>query len=69
MKKLLILFVGMLSACQTVNNKTVKDMPTAYLCDLLSPNFITTPSERKEIFVELEKKGARCAINIDIKKY
>lgn len=57
---LLAVSVAALSACQTVNSETVQDMPTGYLCDLLSDSYITTPSERRAIFTELETRNAEC---------
>ena len=47
-------------ACETVNKDTVVNMPTAKLCDLLGPNWITSPSEDIDIYKELEKRGASC---------
>jgi S1-C subfamily serine protease len=49
-----------LAACETVNVTTVKDMPTAKLCDFLGPNWITLQSERDAIFSELEARGENC---------
>ncbi len=68
--KLWIVLTGTLaaaSACQTVNPETVQDMPTGYLCDLLSDSYITTPSERRAIFAELESRDAECIATQEIR--
>ena len=55
--------VFFLSGCATVNEKTVEDMPTGYLCQFLDPNtWITTNAERSAIFKELKKRDADCIL-------
>ncbi|MDX1292154.1 MAG: hypothetical protein R3265_05020 [Hyphomonas sp.] len=56
-----------LAACETVNAETVSTMPSGYLCDLLSDNFITTPSERRAIFAELESREVDCVNVVEIR--
>ena len=43
-----------------VDNQTVKDMPKAYLCELLGPDYISMPSERRAVYTELEARGEEC---------
>lgn len=43
-----------------VNTDSVREMPTGFLCDILSPNYVSLPSERRTIFSELERRGAEC---------
>ena len=62
-----LVFSVLLGGCQTVNEKTVADMPTGYLCDLLSPNYVTLPSERRAIFAELEKRNADCVQAVEVR--
>ena len=33
-----IVSISLLAGCDTVNDETVKDMPTGYLCSMLDPN-------------------------------
>lgn len=56
-----------LNGCETVNTDTVADMPTGYLCDLLSDNYITLPSERRAVYHELEKRDAECVDTEEIR--
>lgn len=65
-KALVIGIVGlgfsMLSSCAyvKVDDQTVKDMPKAYLCELLGPDYISMPSERRAVYTELEARGEEC---------
>ena len=54
--------VVLLSACTgPVNEQTVLDMPTGYLCRILdSSEYISLPSEQKAIYAELERRGEDC---------
>lgn len=56
----LVLSVASLAACETVNSTTVAEMPSGYLCDMLGPEWVTLPSERRAIFEELERRGEQC---------
>ena len=51
-----------LGACTgPVNESTVGDMPTGYLCRILdSSEYISLPSEQSAIYAELEKRGDEC---------
>lgn len=49
-----------LIGCVTVNKETVKDMPSAYLCNLLGPGYMTTPNEQMAIYRELENRNQQC---------
>jgi len=40
--------------------ETLADKPTAYLCRLLGPDYITTPKEQEALYRELERRGATC---------
>ena len=52
-----------LAGCVTVNDATVKDMPTGYLCQFLNPNtWISTSTERTSIFKELKDRDADCVL-------
>ena len=56
---------GLLAGCGyvTVNDATVKDMPTGYLCQFLDPNtWISTSAERAAIFAELKVRDADCVL-------
>jgi hypothetical protein len=63
----LVCLASVLSACETVNAETVPTMPSGYLCDLLSDNYITTPSERRAIFAELESREVDCVNVVEIR--
>lgn len=55
--------IGLLASCVTVDNTTVKDMPTGYLCQFLDPNtWISTAAERQAIFDELKARDADCVL-------
>lgn len=43
-----------------VNERTVIDMPTGYLCRILGDDYISLPSEQRAIYGELERRGAQC---------
>ena len=51
-----------LAACTgPVNDATVRDMPTGYMCRLLnSDEYISLPQEQRAIYAELERRGAEC---------
>ena len=51
-----------------INSTTTRDMPSGYLCDILGPDYITLPSERKAIYAELERREAECIKTIGIKQ-
>lgn len=52
-----------LAGCETINEGSVKDMPTGYLCTFLDPNtWVTTSDERQAIFAELERRNADCIL-------
>ena len=56
---------GLLAGCNsvTVNDVTVKDMPTGYLCQFLNPDtWISTSAERTSIFKELKDRDADCVL-------
>lgn len=58
----LVLFAA-LAGCVTVNDRTVKDMPTGYLCQFLDPNtWLSTAAERQAIFDELKLRNADCIL-------
>ena len=53
-------FLG-LASCVTVNDETVKDMPTAFLCRLMdSREYITLPHEQQSVYRELERRQVDC---------
>lgn len=55
--------LGLLAGCETVNDQTVQDMPTGYLCSFLDPNtWISTSEERAAIFKELKERNADCVL-------
>lgn len=61
MKKCALLIAFTLVGCTgPLDPKSVQDMPTAYLCDILGPNYTALPGERRTIYAELEKRGAQC---------
>jgi hypothetical protein len=52
-----------LMACETLNETSVRDMPTGYLCTFLDPNtWITTSNERQAVFGELKRRNADCIL-------
>jgi hypothetical protein len=53
---------GLLAACTgPVNDQTVRDMPTGYMCRILdSGEYISLPSEQRAIYAELERRGEGC---------
>jgi hypothetical protein len=65
MKKALLLMavVSLLTACVSVTQNSVKEMPTGYLCSLLNQDaYITLGSERRIIFAELRERGEDCVL-------
>lgn len=63
MKAKVIFVCGVLTvaACTgPVNDQTVRDKPTGYLCRILGPDYISLPSEQEAIYRELERRGAQC---------
>jgi|GEM_PF-5388801 len=52
--------VFLASCTGPINNQTVKDKPTDYLCRILGPDYISLPSEQEAIYRELEARGAQC---------
>ena len=53
--------LGTLGACTgPINNETVRDMPTGYLCRILGPDYTSLPSEQRAIYAELERRGEQC---------
>ena len=64
-----VLGLGLLTACESINEQTVKDMPTGYLCTFLDPNtWITTGNERAAIFKELKARDADCVLRAGTSK-
>lgn len=58
---LLLLAVVILNACTgPINEKTVSDKPSGFLCHMLSSQYITLPSEQIAIYRELERRGEQC---------
>lgn len=51
-----------LGACTgPVNDATVRDMPTGYMCRILdSSEYMSLPSEQRAIYAELERRGEEC---------
>lgn len=43
-----------------INNETVAGKPTAYLCRILSNDYLSLPSEQEAIYRELERRGEQC---------
>lgn len=61
MRWLMLVAVVAVAGCETVNNETVKDMPSGYLCRMLdSREYISLPSEQRAIYAELERRGVEC---------
>lgn len=62
MTKIVFLLVGLtlLSCTGPLNEETMADMPTSYLCRILSPDYISLPSEQLAIYKELERRGQQC---------
>jgi hypothetical protein len=54
--------VVLISACTgPVNEQTVRDMPTGYMCRILdSSEYMSLPSEQRAIYAELERRGEDC---------
>lgn len=59
---LAIAAAGFLVGCTgPINQETVADMPTGYLCRILdSDEYISLPSEQRAIYAELERRGEQC---------
>ena len=52
-----------LAGCVEVNETSVTQMPTGYLCSFLDPNtWTTTARERQAIFQELKRRNADCIL-------
>jgi hypothetical protein len=53
---------SLFAACTgPVNDETVQDMPTGYMCRILdSREYISLPSEQRAIYGELERRGEEC---------
>lgn len=51
-----------LAACTgSINETTIKDMPTGYICRILdSIEYLSLPSEQRTIYGELEKRKETC---------
>ena len=64
LKKLLIAAIAtapLISCTGPINNETLKDMPTKFICRLLdSDEYISLPSEQRAIYTELEKRNEEC---------
>jgi hypothetical protein len=62
MKAFLSLFASaLLIGCTgPINSQTVVDKPTAYLCRILSDDYLSLPSEQEAIYRELERRGEEC---------
>ena len=54
------LLVPVASCTGPLNAETLADKPTGYLCRLLSPDYITLPSEQEAIYRELDRRGTQC---------
>jgi hypothetical protein len=64
-----IVCFGLLAGCDSVNDETVKDMPTGYLCSMLDPNtWITSGQDRAAIFKELKVRDADCVLRAGTSK-
>lgn len=48
------------ASCFSVNEETVKTMSSGRLCDLLTPKYITLPSENRAARAELRRRNVRC---------
>ena len=58
---ILAAFLVLASACTgPINEETVVDMPTGYICDILGPDYLSVPQERLALFRELERRGEEC---------
>ena len=62
MKKIFasLALLGVASCTGPVNDETVRDMPTGFLCKIVSNAYIALPSEERAIYKELERRGERC---------
>ena len=49
-----------LLSCTTYTAETVKDMPAAYICELLGPMHSLTTKERRVLYAELESREMQC---------
>ena len=59
-----VLLLGSTACTGPVNDETVREMPTGYMCRILdSSQYISLPSEQKAIYRELERRGERCEGN------
>ena len=43
-----------------LNQQTMKDMPSSFLCRILGPDYLSLPSEQLAIYKELERRGEQC---------
>ena len=50
----------LVASCFTVNDETVKSMSSDFLCGLLTPKYITLPSENRAARAELKRRNVRC---------
>jgi S1-C subfamily serine protease len=48
------------ASCFSATEESVKPLSSSVLCDFLTPNYITLPSERRAIRGELAKRNVRC---------
>ena len=58
--------LSILTACQTVNKSTVKDLPNGMICEMLGPAWITTFEERKALYAEQDARKIYCGPTIGV---
>ena len=55
------------TGCVSLNDSTVPNFADSQLCDFLTPNWITLPSERAAVLREITKRNIKCAGSIAYK--
>ena len=58
---LILAVVFVTVGCVTANSETVKEMGDGFICELLGPMWMSTPSEKNALYIETENRGLICA--------
>lgn len=59
---LVLLSLALLGCTGPINEETTRDMPVGYMCELLGPDYLTMPPERRALHAEIERRGQSCPV-------
>jgi len=61
-KSILIAIMALLlNSCMTVTRQSAAEMPSDYICDLLSrPGAVYVEEQRRILYAELQRRGQQC---------